>query len=134
MPRYEGRQQIAIEAPPPEAPRFDPVRGAWTLSRYTDVSMALRESALVQASAQNRITGVDPSEVHAKIQADIARLGAVEWRTRMERDASAIIARAVRGRPVDLVKEIIQPWSVAAMLALDGSSPKHASRLTSIAG
>jgi cytochrome P450 len=120
--------------PPPEAPRFDPVRGAWTLSRYADVSAALREPALVQASAQNRITGVDPSEVHAKVQADMARLSAVELRMRMERDASAIIARAAHGRPVDLVKEIIQPWSVAATLALDGTAPEHASRLTSIAG
>jgi hypothetical protein len=52
----------------------------------------------------------------------------------MDRDASAIIARASHGGPVDLVKEIVQPWSVAAMLALDGAAPEHASRLTSIAG
>ena len=134
MPRDEGRPRIAIEAPSPEAPSFDPVRGAWTLSRYADVSAALREPALVQASAQNRITGVDPSEVHAKIQADIARLSAIELRMRMERDASEIIARGVPGRQVDLVKQIIQPWSVAAMLALDGATPENASRLASIAG
>src|ERR1700691_6063452 len=76
-------QGFHAEPPPPEAPRFDPVRRAWTLSRYADVSAARREPALIQASAQNRSTGVDPSEVHARVQADIARMSAVEWRMRM---------------------------------------------------
>lgn len=112
-----------------EAPRFDVARNAWMLSRYADIYAALREPALVQASAQNKTTDVNPSEIHAKIQADIARLSAVELRARMEREASKLITRVSHGRPIDLVKELIHPWCVAMMLALNGNPPESAKRL-----
>jgi cytochrome P450 len=123
-----------MQPSPPAVPRFDSSRNAWILSRHADVYAALREPALVQASARNRNTGVDPSEIHAKVQADIARLSALEFRIQMERRASAIINRAVHEQPVDLVKVIVQPWSVAAMLALNGAPSVRSKRLAGIAG
>jgi hypothetical protein len=106
---------------------------ALTLSRYAEVYAALREPALVQASAQNKTTEVNPSEIHAKIQADIARLGAVELRATMEHEAAELIKRAGHGRPIDLVKEIIHPWCVATMHALNRTAPESAERLARLA-
>jgi hypothetical protein len=128
-----------MESSFPRPPFFDPVHNTWTLSRYAEVYAALREPALVLTSSQNESTGADSAQLHAKVQADIARMTAVEWRVQMEREASALFVRARHGRPINLVTEIIQPWSVAMMLALNGmqlstpNAPEDARRLVDIA-
>jgi cytochrome P450 len=130
-----------MEPSSPKPPFFNPAGNTWTLSRYADVYDALREPALVPTFSPNESTGADSAHLHANVQADMARMASVEWRKRMEREASALIAGASHGRPINLVTEIIQPWSVAMMLALNGTelsassgtAPKNAKRLIEIA-
>ena len=68
-------------------------------------------------------------QLRASIQTDMARLDAAELRALMEREASVLFARASHGRPVNLVSEIVHPWSVAVMLALNGDESATAKRL-----
>src|SRR5580700_11956273 len=93
---------------PPEAPRFDPGRNAWILSRYADVHAALRESTFCQASAQGKSTsGVNhiASLRHVGLQADLDRMSTAVWRAQMVSIASTIMAEAARRRPVDIVND-----------------------------
>ena len=129
MPRLQSHYQSRAEVPRPEPARFDSTRKRWILSRYADVYAALREPALVLSSAQDENIGADAS-LHAKVQADLACITAAEWRAQMERAACAIFANVLRGSSVDLVGEVIQPWSVAAMLALNEVQPSASTPLT----
>ena len=126
--------ELPFQPSPPEAPHFDQGRNAWILGHYVEVHAALREPALYQASAQNEMTGIDHAQLHAQVQADIARMTAAEWRAQMERSASVLMDHASHGQPINLVSEIIQPWSVDLMLSLNGDGPVTAKRLTRIAG
>jgi len=121
---------------PPEAPRFDPGRNAWILSRYADVHAALRESTFCQASAQGKSTsGVNhiASLRHVGLQADLDRMSTAVWRAQMVSIASTIMAEAARRRPVDIVNDFIQPWSTTLMLNLSGADRALENRLSYIA-
>jgi cytochrome P450 len=111
------------EAPLP--PYFDDARQAWILSRYADVSAALREPALLQATSKNEALPGDGAERHAQInsvvQADIARMSSSAWRAEMERAFQTLIHEH-RGRTVDLVRDILHPWSIQLMVHLCGGN------------
>jgi hypothetical protein len=51
----------------------------------------------------------------------------------MEREASKLITRVSNGRPIDLVKELIHPWCITMMLALNGNPLESAERLAELA-
>jgi cytochrome P450 len=123
---------------PADAPSFDPVSRAWTLSRYSDVQAALREPTLCQSTPLGERTGsVDPIEIarmHAGVQADIDRMSRVEWRSQMVNLATAIMGRCPRRRPVNIVRDVIQPWSTAVLLNLSGTDGASCERLSSAAG
>jgi cytochrome P450 len=126
------------QAAPADAPRFDSASRSWTLSRYADVQAALREPALSQSSPQGECTGhVDPvgiARMHAGVQADIDCMTSVEWRTQMVNLATAILDRCPRRQPVNLVREVIQPWSSAVMLSLSGADATALDLLSTAAG
>ena len=92
----------------PAAPFFDPARNAWVLSRYGDVLAALREPALRQAGPQKAPVQVREDVLSALSQSKIA-----EWQERIEPLAFRIFAELPSGRPVDLVSEVLRPWSLA---------------------
>ena len=73
--------ELPFQPSPPEAPHFDQGRNAWILGHYVEVHAALREPALYQASAQNEMTGIDHAQLHAQVQADIARMTGVHEST-----------------------------------------------------
>jgi cytochrome P450 len=129
---------------PPEPPHFDPERSTWIFSRHADVQAALREPALQQASEKGEIEEIpDHSELYTKVQADIARLTAAEWRTRMQHQLSLLIESLTpepltpepltHRQPFNLVDRIIQPWSVAMLLSLSAARPEVAQRVAEIA-
>jgi cytochrome P450 len=120
----------------PAAPCFDAARNAWILSRYVDVSAALRETSLSQATANNRPTTPDEVKQHgrlaADVQADIARMSTEEWRTQMDETLSSLIQQAKPRSCVDLVREIIHPWATTMLVTLNGGRAFHSRRLTQI--
>ena len=121
----------------PAAPRtayFDGERRAWILSHYADVLSALREPAL----EQERTAGKRPNkEAHTRAHT-LAALpqsdGLREWRAAIESSADGVLAGLPAGEPVDLIREVIRPWSLnAAILALpDGLV--HRARLLRLGG
>jgi cytochrome P450 len=124
-------------APPVDA-YFDSTRSAWVLSRYADVYAALREPRLRQVTDSGEFLPTDDvarhAQFHDEIQADMARMSSAEWRQQMESNASSVIARAAHGKRIDIVSDVIEPWSAAMLLSLSGMDATAATRLTKVAG
>jgi cytochrome P450 len=127
---------------PPHAPHLDLHQRVWTLSRYTDVQAALREPSLQQASPKGKITYVagaaNHSQLRAETQTELDILNSALMCDQMVRDATRLMNQSAHGRPVDLLREVIQPWSTTVMLSLcmaDRGLPDPAlkNQLTSIA-
>src|ERR1700744_3176721 len=98
--------------------------GAQVLSRYAEVFTALREPALAQVSDAGTRMADDASAtaaLHASVLDDFNRLSSAEWRAAMESSMQRLLQRARPG-PVDLVREVIQPWSAELMLLLAGKT------------
>ncbi|HEY4358635.1 MAG TPA: cytochrome P450 [Acidobacteriaceae bacterium] len=119
------------EVPSPAA--FDPGTQVWTLSRYADVSAALREPALLQASSKFEPIPGEPearhNELFAAVQADLARMTSPEWRTEMEQSLTALLA-SHRGQSVELLRDILHPWTAGLMLHLSGAAGETAKELS----
>src|ERR1700742_1079046 len=101
----------------PEAPSpavFNPTTQVWTLSRYADVSAALREPALLQASSKFEPIPGEPEQRHnqlfAAVQSDLARMTSPEWRTAMVDSLQDLLA-SHRGQKVELLRDILHPWT-----------------------
>jgi len=112
--------------------RFDTGLGAWILSRYADVSSALREPRLSLAG-----TAVDGHAAHLAVREagaqafSPARLAA--WRADLERSALRTIAGLPAGQPVDLVRAFIGPWSLALAVTATGAPADAGERLNRLA-
>jgi cytochrome P450 len=131
-----GSMPIPFQPSLPAAPCFDAARNAWILSRYVDVSAALRETSLCQSTANNEPTAPDQSAQHSRlasgVQADIARMSTEAWRTQMDETLSSLIQQAKPRTCVDLVREIIHPWATTMLVNLNGGRAFHSRRLTEI--
>jgi len=107
-------------APEPAAALFDPAQNAWVLSRYRDVLAALREPALHQVVPKKA-----PVRVREDVLSTLSQSKIAEWQEQIEPLADRIIAGLPPGGPVDLVSEVIRPWSLAVtitMLGLDAAA------------
>ncbi len=104
---------------PPQAAYFDPALHAWIVSRHADVLDALHEPALLQDEGKQPHT-------RAQVLSAVALSKLSDWQAAIERLAQQIIAAIPADRPVDLVREVLRPWSQEiAMLALrDGPAQK----------
>jgi hypothetical protein len=120
---------LDFQPAPPEEAHFDSVRRSWILSRYIDVYAALREPLLRQVSSNGEFLLTDNdaerhSQLYADIQADMSLLSSAEWRRQMEVTASATLQKLPPGAPIDIVRNVIQPWSSAMLLASSGMDHK----------
>ena len=116
-----------VATPRPEAPFFDSVQNAWVLSRYGDVLAALRETAFRQAGPQKA-----PVRVREDVLSTLSQSRISEWQEQIELLAKRIIGELPPNRPVDLVSELIQPWSLAVtniVLGLDAADGRKLARL-----
>jgi cytochrome P450 len=110
--------------PQPTPPCFDPALGSWILSRYADVLAALREPELQQTSGERTAAGRDrrdQSQIHDEVQADLCHAKLADWRTEMAVLAHGVMNRAIIGQPINLVREVVQPWSIALTLKMSGA-------------
>lgn len=113
--------------PLPAAPIFDPAQNAWLLSRYGDVLAALREPALRQTGPQKATVQVREGVLSALSQSKISEL-----QEQIEPIAYRIIAELPPDRPIDLVSEVIRPWSLAVaaiVLGLDAAASQKLAAL-----
>jgi cytochrome P450 len=117
------------DAERPGEPRFDPALGAWVLTRYADVSAALRDprwSASVAGDAAH--TEVRGAAAQAMSPARLAT-----WRAEAEASARVLIGGLPVGEPVDLVGAFARPWSAALAARATGAPPADADRLDRLA-
>jgi cytochrome P450 len=102
----------ALSPPPPQPARFDPARGAWILSRYADVLAALHDPALQQEQGKRPHT-------RAQVLSAIPSSRLAEWQPAIERLAEEAFATPPSNHPVDLLRDVLRPWSrEIAILAL----------------
>jgi len=116
-------------SPLPEAPFFDSAQNAWVLSRYRDVLAALREPALRQDGPERA-----PAQVRTNLLNTLSSSKLSEWEKQCEPLAARIIEELPDG-PVDLVSEILRPWSHAVTvngLGLDAAAGRKLATLQSL--
>jgi len=116
-----------VAAPRPQAPFFDSAQNAWVLSRYAYVLAALRAPALSQAGPPKAPDRVREDVLNVLSQSKIS-----EWQEQIEPLADGIIAKLPPGGQVELVSEVLQPWSLAVaniVLGLDAAAGRSLAAL-----
>ena len=105
---------------PPEPPLLNAETRTWTLSRYADVQAALRHPACCLVTEKGEVTLVAGAPDHVQLretaQTDLDRLASPQAHAMMVETARAVIDRAPRGQTINLVTEVIEPWSTTVFL------------------
>ncbi len=123
----EGTAAAVAAPPPPAAPFFDPLQNAWVLSRYGDVAAALREPVLRPVGPQKSAAHLREDVASTLSQSEIS-----DWQQRIEPLADRIIMELPLDRPIDLVSEVLRPWSLAVttiVLSLDAAAGRQLATL-----
>jgi cytochrome P450 len=123
---------------PPEDPYFDSRLNAWVLSRYKDVTAALREAHLIPASARSTTAAVAvDSATHAEFRSQALRALAPVRLQQLEAQFTPIaigMAGALpAGQPVDLVEHYAKPWSLEVAGIAADIPPGQRERLSGLA-
>ncbi|HEV8416699.1 MAG TPA: cytochrome P450 [Bryobacteraceae bacterium] len=107
---------------------FDSSQNAWVLSRYQDVLDSLREPALRQEGPEKA-----PPQVRNDVSAALSQSKISEWEKQIEPLADRIIDALVPDRPIELVSEVIRPWSLAVTTVVLGLDASRARQLAFLA-
>ncbi|MBL8293235.1 MAG: cytochrome P450 [Bryobacterales bacterium] len=124
-----------MEGLEPGEARFDSSLAAWILSRYADVSAALREPRL-SASPGSGAPGRDQAAnavVREAAMQTLASQRLAAWKKEIEPLAYQIAGALPAGTAVDLLGEFSSPWSLALASLASGASPSEAPRLARLA-
>lgn len=115
---------------PPEPAHFELALDAWVLSRYPDVAAALREPALSQDKARG---AANKSSLRPGVLAALSPSKLDQCQREMEHLAGDLITRLPAGRPIDLVSQVIRPWTLAIAILVLGLGPSEERRLVRLA-
>jgi cytochrome P450 len=123
--------------PPPAAPYFDREHGGWILSRYADVTTALRESRLwpVIAHGEDQSKTRDETgrlRLRPDVQESLAASRLAEWQAQMQPPARGALEALPRDRPVDLLGEFVKPWCLTLAMLVTGADPADRERLSEL--
>ena len=98
------------------------------LSRYQDVLDAMHQPALRQAGHEKV-----PAQVRQNVSDAISQSRISEWEKQIDPLAHRIIAALPQGRPIELVSEVLRPWSLAVASVVLGLDPTRARQLAALA-
>ncbi len=118
-----------LSPPAPQAAYFDSGDNAWILSRFADVLAALREPAL---QPQGRSLGKNAGNARANVAAALGNTSLAGWQARIEALAQAAIAGLPAHRPVDLLSEVIRPWTLEIAILSLRDGERRGQRLRSV--
>lgn len=107
---------------------FDSSQNAWVLSRYQDVLDSLREPALRQEGPEKA-----PPKIRNDVSTALSPSKISEWEKQIEPLSDRIIAALVPDRPIELVSEVIRPWSLAVTTVVLGLDASRARQLALLA-
>lgn len=118
--------------------RFDPALNAWMVTSYADVNAALRERLLSAVSARGEgDPGTFDEAAHEQFReqarASLSRDNLAEWQERIEPLARRMVAELPFDRPVDVVSEFAEPWSLAVAVIVTGAREEDAGELNGLA-
>ena len=112
----------------PAQAHFDSSQNAWVLSRYQDVLDSLREPTLRQEGPEKA-----PPQVRDDVSTALSQSRISEWEKQIEPLGDRIIAALAPDRPIELVSEIIRPWSLAVTTVILGLNASRARQLAFLA-
>jgi cytochrome P450 len=103
-----------LDVAAPSKPFFDLATGAWTISRYSEVSAALRDPHLE--------AGVSDAEWHARYRQEAASLfgATARWESAIESTAAGCLS-LLNGR-VDVCEQVVRPWAAEVATIVTGVS------------
>ena len=115
-------------------PHFDTERKEWLLTRYADVTAALREPGLWPAGAEKNSNKKIPDRaaqerLRTATQEAFSSQRLAEWQTLLEATARALIESLPAEGPVEIVSAFIQPWCLAAAGTISGAEIGDLDRL-----
>jgi cytochrome P450 len=109
-----------LDVAAPSKPFFDEATGAWMVSRYSEVSAALRDPRL-QA-------GVADPDWHARYRQEAMTLfgAASRWHADIEEAARSV---APRHGKIDVVTDVVKPWAMKVACIVTGLPGDRAAEL-----
>ena len=117
--------------PPPQPPYFDQERGAWVISRYADVTAALREPFLWPLAPQRADDSSARDDagrllLRPAVQEVLSGARVAEWQDRVEALARNAVRRLAEEHIVNLLGELALPWCLdVGMLVLARSNEER---------
>lgn len=116
------------------APYFDESQHAWVLSRYADVSAAMRDPVLFLAGRRADKPETPPEPTEHKAMRDetreaLAATNLETWRTQLQPLAKRLADEIDMQHPVDLLSDYGHPICLAAASLITEVSPEDAVRL-----
>jgi cytochrome P450 len=127
---------MGVMVPPlPAAPYFDRERGGWILSRYADVTTALRESRLWPVAAHGEDQSKTRDEtgrlrLRPDVQEALSASRLAEWQAQIQQPTRSALDALPTDHPVDLLGEFAKPWCLSLAMLVTGADPGDRERLS----
>jgi cytochrome P450 len=129
---------VSTETYPPVCPpRYDAEQNAWVLTRYADVTAAMREPKLWGVNGKRQIQP-DARDEAGRLTQRAAMLEALsashieQWRPALETCTASALEALPADREVDLFSEFALPWGLSLGMLVTGADPAAADKLSAL--